>query len=279
MKNIAYYNGKTSPIEEMMVPMNDRVCYFGDGVYEAVFTRRHHPFALDDHIDRFFRSCDLMRSPHPMEKVELAALLLDMVSKVDAPEQVLYWQATRGTAMRAHAFPEEGRPNLWITAREGKLKDPKIPWNLLTVEDTRFFHCNIKTLNLIPNVMASQAAKEADCQEAVFHRGEIVTEGAHSNISILKNGVFITHPLDCGILPGITRAHLIRLCHTLNIPVKERTFTVQEMMDADEVIVSGSGTPCIRVAQIDHTPVGQKAKTLFYSLQAAYLEEFDQGTR
>ena len=279
MKNIAYYNGKTAPIEEMMIPMNDRVCYFGDGVYEAVFTRRHRPFALEDHIDRFFNSCDLLRIPRPMEKKELAALLLELVEKVDSPEQILYWQATRATAPRSHAFPKDGKPNLWINAQEGKLSDPSVPWDLITVEDTRFFHCNIKTLNLIPNVMAAQAAKEAGCHGAVFHRGDIVTEGSHSNISILKDGAFITHPLDCYILPGITRAHLIRLCRQLNIPVEERAFTLQEMMDADEVIVSSSGTPCIRAASIDHKPVGQKARELFLSLQNAYLEEFDKGTR
>ena len=149
---------------------------------------------------------------------------------------------------------------------------------LITVEDTRFFHCNIKTLNLIPSVMASQKAKEHGCQEAVFHRGDRVTECSHSNCHILKDGRLITAPLDNLILPGIARAHLLRICERLGVPVDERPFTLAELFAADEVLVTSSSKFCMSACEIDGKPAGGKAPELVAKLQAAVMEEYLQET-
>ena len=106
MENIAYYNGKIASIEEMTIPINDRSSYFGDGVYDATYTRNHIPFALEEHIDRIYRSAAMLKISAPMPKDEMGRLLRELVRRVDCPEQMLYWQVTRGTAMRAHAFPK-----------------------------------------------------------------------------------------------------------------------------------------------------------------------------
>ncbi len=168
MENLGYYNGKFGPLEEMMVPMNDRVCYFGDGVYDATYSRNGVIFALDEHIDRFFNSAGLLRIELPCTKDEMKDILNDMVSKVDSGNNFVYWQATRGTGIRNHAFPKEGKANIWVTIKPAEVKDLSQRIKLITLEDTRFLHCNIKTLNLIPSVMAAQKTAEAGCDESVF---------------------------------------------------------------------------------------------------------------
>ncbi len=277
MKNIGYYNGKTGPIEEMTIPMNDRVVYFGDGVYDATYAVNHVIFAIDDHLDRFFRSCKKLEIPFKMTRKELADALQSCVDQVDdSASLMVYWQATRGTGMRNHVFPENGSANLLITISPVPLRAIDKKYKLITMEDTRFYHCDIKTLNLIPSVMAAQRAKETGCEEAVFHRGFIVTECAHSNISIIKDGVFRTAPLSNLILPGTARKHLVQLAVDLDIPVDQTAFTLDELFDADEVIVHSSGTLCNAAVEIDGKPVGGKAPKLLKALQGAAVEQFEE---
>jgi D-alanine transaminase len=280
MENLGYYNGKYDLLEKMTVPMNDRVCYFGDGVYDATYSRNHVIFALDEHIDRFFNSAGLLKIKIPYTKDQMKEIIKEMVKKVDCGEQFVYWQVTRGTAMRNHAFPGEDVPaNLWIMLKPLNIKDMSQKIKLITLEDTRFLHCNIKTLNLLPSVMAAQKTEEAGCQEAVFHRGDRVTECAHSNVSILKDGILKTAPTDNLILPGIARAHLIKMCKLFNVPVDETAFTLKELMEADEVIVTSSGQFCITACEIDGKPVGGKAPELVKKLQDALLNEFLEETQ
>ncbi len=278
MKNLGFYNGKIGLLEDMTIPMLDRVCYFGDGVYDATYSANYNIFTLDEHIDRFYNSAALLKINIPYTKDEMKALLGEMVRKLDTGDQFVYWQVTRGTGIRNHAFTGEEKGNVTIMLKPGSLKDMTQKIKLITMEDTRFLHCNIKTLNLIPSVMAAQKAESLGCDEAVFHRGERVTECAHSNVSIIKDGVFITAPADNLILPGIARAHLIKMCKTLSIPVSETPFTVTDLMNADEVIVSSAGSLCLNASEIDGKPVGGKAQDLIKKLQDALLEEFKNAT-
>lgn len=279
MENLGYYNGEFDLVENMKIPMNDRVCYFGDGVYDATYSRNHKIFALDEHIDRFYNSAGLLRIKIPYTKETLKELLSEMVKKVDSGEQFVYWQVTRGTGMRNHAFPpEEVKANLWIILKPLNIKDMSQKLKLITLEDTRFLHCNIKTLNLLPSVIAAQKTEEAGCQEAVFHRGDRVTECAHSNVSIIKDGILKTAPTDNLILPGIARAHLIKMCKKFEVPVNETAFSLKELMEADEVIVTSSGQFCMAACEIDGKPVGGKAPEIIKSLQAALLNEFIEAT-
>ena len=280
MKNVGYYNGKIGPLEEMTVPMNDRAMYFGDGVYDATMFYNNIPFALEDHLDRFYNSCRLLSIAFSMERESLAGELKKCIDTADDDCGMLYWQASRGTYMRCHEFPPDDiKPNLLITVRPKKLAPQNLRYRLITVEDTRFLHCNIKTLNLIPSVMAYEKAVKSGCEEAVFHRGNTVTECAHSNVSIIKDGAFITHPADNLILPGIARKHLIALSKEMGIPVYERPFTLSEMMEADEVAVSSSTSLCIAASEIDGTAVGGRAPELIEKLQNAYKEKFLKYTK
>jgi len=277
MDALGYYNGKWGPLDEMTVPMNDRGCYFGDGVYDATCGANGVIFALDEHVDRFFNSAKLLEIKLSLTKEELKKTLNEMLSKVDKGEYLVYWQATRGTGRRNHVFPA-GPSNLWIMIKPNPIVNFFKKVKLITVEDTRFLHCNIKTINLIPSVIASQRALEAGCHEAVFHRGQTVTECAHSNVHIIKNGRFITHQADNLILRGIARSHILQVCDRLNIPVDEREFTLSELFDADEVLVSSASTIGLCADTIDGKSVGGKAPELLKKIQDELLREYIEVT-
>ena len=280
MKNIAYYNGKTAPIEEMMVPMNERACYFGDGVYEATIALNHKPMHFDDHIDRIYNSARLIEIEIPMDKAEMKAMLQSLVDQVEGDSLFLYWQVTRGVGMRNHPFRGvDGKASVWAWVRPNGMRNPYGAYKCITMEDTRFLHCNIKTINLLPAVIANQRAEEAGCDETIFHRGDRVTECSHSNVHIIKDGALITAPLDNLILPGIVRKHIIELCHELGIPVREEPYTVEDLMNADEVLFSSSSALTSRVCEIDGKPVGMKDEKTFAAIRDAYQALLDREYR
>lgn len=278
MKNLGYYNGKYDELEKMQIPMLDRVCFFGDGVYDATYSYNYVIHDLKEHVDRFYRSADLLEMEVPMCKKELTKLLCDLVKKVDSHEQFVYFQVTRGTGIRNHAYPdkEKVKANLWVVLTPKKITDTYKKVKLITREDTRFYHCNAKTVNLIPACMGADAAHRHGADECVFHRGDEVTECAHSNVHIIKGGKFITHPADEKILCGISRLNLLRKCEQLNIPFEERAFTVKELFEADEVMISSCGSFCLQAEQIDGIRVGGKAEEILRALQDGLVRDFEQ---
>lgn len=279
MKNLGYYNGRFDLLENMTVPMNDRVCWFGDGVYDAGPCRNYHIFAMQEHLDRFYGNAAKLDMRIPMPKDELASLLQELVRKLDTGDMFVYYQVTRGTAERNHTY-EPGDGNLWIMLKPAAINDGKIPISLITCEDTRFFHCDIKTLNLLPSVMASQKAKSMGCQEAVLYRpGGRVTECAHSNVHILKDGVLHTAPTDNLILPGIARRHLLKACDRLGIPYREEAFYLPDLLDADEIMVTSSSNLCLRASQLDGKAAGGRATELYEALRREVLDEFLNATK
>lgn len=278
MKNVGYYNGKIGLIEEMTIPMNDRAMFFGDGVYDATYAANRKIFETDFHVDRFYNSLKAVKIPFSFTKLELVNELQKCINLMDNSGVVfVYWQVTRGTAPRNHCFPNCS-PNLLITISESKLTDLRVPIKVITEEDTRFLHCNIKTLNLLPSVMASEKAKQLGCQEVIFHRGERVTECAHSNVNILKDGVFITPPLDNLILPGTTRRHFIEVCKRVGVFYAERVFTINELMNADEIMITSAGTLGVPVCEIDGITVGGKDNVTLKKLQKAAVYDFTVET-
>ena len=279
MVHVGYYNGRIEPLETLMIPANDRAVYFGDGVYEALLFRGRRMFGLEEHLDRFESSCRMVRLTPRLSRSELKAELEKCIDAADSPDGMIYWQLTRGTDMRHHDFPAPEIPtNLLITTKPVPMPTFAKKRRLKTVEDTRYLHCNIKTLNLLPSVMAVQTAKEAGCDEAVFHRGEIVTECGHSNLLILKNGVLRTHPADNLILPGITRKHLLALAPQVGIPVDETPFTLAEMRDADEILVTSSTVLFSTAEEVDGEKVGGGAPALCDRLRRAYMDMFETCT-
>ena len=277
MKNIAYYNGKTGPIEEMMVPMNDRACYFGDGVYDATMAVNHVPMHFDDHIDRIYNSARLIDIEIPMPKEEMKQILQGLIDQVEGDSLFVYWQVTRGVGMRNHPYSGAATgPSLWAWVRPNGMRDVYGAYRCITMEDTRFLHCNIKTINLLPAVIANQRAVEAGCDETIFHRGDRVTECSHSNVHILKDGVLHTAPCDNLILPGIARNHILEICGEQGIPVVEAPFTVDELMAADEVFFSSSSAVTCRVREIDGKPVGMRDEATFAKIRDGYQRKIKE---
>lgn len=279
MKNLGYYNGKYGLIEEMQIPMLDRVCWFGDGIYDATYTHNHKIFDIDAHLDRFYNSAKLLDINMPVERAELEKLLNELVQKVDSGDQFVYMQVTRGSGLRGHIYAEDIKANLWITLTPSPVADTYKKVNLITYEDKRFEYCNVKTLNLIPSCLAATAADRAGCDEAIFHRGNIVTECAHSNCSIFKDGKVISHPLTNHILPGTARLRLLAFAEKLGYGVEEREYTLDELMNADEIVVHSAGSFCLAAATVDGKPVGGKAPEMLKTIQDALVADFEEQCR
>lgn len=259
--------------------MNDRASYFGDGCYDTAYSRNYIIYNLDEHIDRFYRSADFLRIDIPHSKDELKEILNNLLSKTDCGECFIYWQATRGTGIRSHQFPNDGsKANIWITITPEEVFTNDVTQKVITVEDTRYLHCNIKTLNLLPSVMAIQKAVEAGCDEAIFHRSGRITECAHSNVHIIKNETLITAPADNLILHGIARSNLINMCKKLGYAVEEKEYTLSELMDADEVILTNCGAFCTKITHIDGIEVGGRSTKMLTELQTALFDDFIEST-
>ena len=143
MKNLGYYNGKYDEIEKMQIPMTDRVCQFGDGIYDATYAHNHKIFDMDAHITRFYNSARLLDLEMPIERPELEKLLADLVLKVDDGDQFVYMQVTRGSGLRGHIYAEDIKANLWITLTPSHVADTYKPIDVITYEDKRFYYCNI----------------------------------------------------------------------------------------------------------------------------------------
>jgi len=274
MKSIAYYDGRTGSPDELMVPFNDRGHFFGDGIYEAAMTANGKIFCLEDHLDRFYSSATSFDIKIPLGKEELAALLQELLSQVDEDMNCVYWQVTRGIALREHIYDPAMQGKLWVLIYPEKLPDPAVPLKLISTEDRRFEYGNVKTLNLMPAVKYMQEAYLAGVDEAVLHRNGVVTECAHSNISILKDGVFYSHPNDEHILRGIAKTHLIQACYREGVPVIERAFTLEELADADEAIVTSSAALCTFANELDGKPIGGRDPQTLGKLRRAVYREF-----
>ena len=279
MESIAYYDGRIGAPDELMVPFNDRSHFFGDGVYDAAMGANGVVFLLEDHLDRFYSSAAAFGIKVPMGKEELGELLLDLLSKVEGPSHFVYWQVTRGfSGVRSHAYDAALPGKLWVLISPELMGNPMVPVKLITLEDKRFQYGNIKTLNLLPAVLYTQAAHDAGAFEAVLHRDGVVTECAHSNVSILKDGYLYSHPNDDLILRGIAKTHLIQACYRESVPVIERSFTVEQLADADEIIVTSSGDLCSFACELNGKPVGGRDPETLGKLRRAVFQEFRDYT-
>ena len=275
MEDVGFYNGEYGRIMDLKCSIMDRGMYFGDGCYDATYVCNNVILFLEDHLNRFYNSCRLLEIPFQYSREELTEILYNIVEKYDSSEGMIYWQTTRGTDYRNHVFPdfEQVKPNLMAYIRPFEMRPIDKTYKVITLEDTRFLHCNIKTLNLIPSVIANQRAREAGCDEAIFHRGDIVTECAHSNVMIIDKGVLKIHPYDNLILPGIASIHLMNLARANGIPAAEEEFTLDTLMNAEEVLITSSGSLGNRVISVDGKPVGGKNPELLKKLQDLAVDE------
>lgn len=253
--SIAYYNGQIMPYDEIRLPLTDRSIFFGDGIYDAAIGRSGKIYLLSEHLDRFYKNAQRLAIPVQIPKQRLAELLLRLAAESRESCYFVYFQLSRYGIERKHSCCEMGKSNLLITVTGTERPDPDERIRLVSYPDKRYGYCGIKTLNLLPSVLASVYAKNFGAGEAVFIRDGVVTECAHSNISILVGDTLLTHPTDGKILPGIMRAELIGACREMGITVRERPFTREELMRADAALVTSSTKLCRLATELDGEPL------------------------
>ena len=275
--DIAYYNGRFGSYDETCLSLSDRALFFGDGIYDAAVGKGGKIFLLDEHNERLYNNAKRLGILPPVSKEELNRILLEAIRLSGLSEYFVYLQFSRCKARRTHSACG-AKTSLLVTVTEWIPPLPENRLSLITTPDLRYEYCDIKTVNLLPAVMASTLAEERGADEAVFHRGDTVTECAHSNISILKDRTLITHPTGPHILPGITRRHLINAARKLGIKVEERPFTLTELFSADEVIVSSTTKLILTAKSIDGIAVGGGDGATFSLLWAAVCEDFNNFT-
>ncbi len=281
MPRIAYVNGRYLAHGDAGVHIEDRGYQFADGVYEVCEIRHGMIVDLSRHLDRLDRSLNEVRIPQPMSRAALVGVIREVARRNRVKNGLFYLQVTRGAARRDHVFPAPDTvPSIVITA---KSTDPTViaaknanGLKAITVADNRWDRVDIKTVGLLPNVLARQAAKEAGAQEAIYvdARG-MVTEGAATNVWIVDgDGNLVTRPAEQGILRGITRTTLKDVAQSLAIPVVEREFSRDEMLAAREVFITAATSICFPVVEIDGQTIGnghpgtfsEKIRTAFFDI-------------
>ncbi len=282
MDQWVYLNGAYVSAAHAAISPFDRGFLFADGVYEVVRYYNGKPLAMAEHLERLaFSLAELKLTPPP--PVEQFAEISDrLVERNAAPDAGVYWQVTRGAARRTHAFPTDAKPTVFAACEPAPpLSDGDAvePLTAISHEETRWARCAIKSVALLPNVLARQAAEEAGCDEAIFVRDDgTVTEGAARSILVVRDGVIETHPLDGRILGSITRMIVLRLAEQLSLPVREQAVTLEQMLGADEVIAVGTTTEVRPIRSIDGKLIGGGAVgPVTRALVAAYRQHVKQA--
>lgn len=256
----AILDGKIIERSEAKVDVEDRGYQFGDGVYEVIRVYNGKMFTVTEHLSRFVKSLGSIGITLPYTMEQLTKLLEELIAKNNLQLGTIYMQITRGVAPRNHAFPSEKvSPSLVAYTKEAArpLDSLKMGVKTIVTEDIRWLRCDIKSLNLLGNLLAKQKAAEVGCFEAIQHRSQDVTEGSSSNIFMVKNGMIFTHQSDNLILKGITKDVILQVCKRNSIPVEERTFTLDEFMDADEVFLSSTTAEVMPIIEVDGKKVGE----------------------
>ena len=278
MPKTVYYNGRFHEGGEAVIPISDRSIFFGDAVYDAMIGRGEKIFLCEEHIERLMRNAARLRIPTPFTSAELKVILNEVVKTAATNEFFLYVQLSRCSDERMHAYPDSQYSSLLVTVSEFTLAPRDKRLKLISVKDERHGFCDVKAVNLLPSVIASRIAADEGADEAVFHRENEVTECAHSNISILKNGQLLTHPNGKRILPGISRSHLLSACKFLGIPFVERAFTLGELFLCDEALVTSTTKICLPACSLDGMTIGGKDAALLKKLQDYLFGEYTNWT-
>ncbi len=253
-----YLNGKLVPHSEAKISVEDRGFNFADGIYEVVRIAGGRPFRFEAHLDRFQGGARALEIELPLTRDEVREAILEVASANDVDEGTVYVQLTRGAAPRDHAFPQGVTPTLVVLAKTSAGPAPEAlerGVGVVTAPDLRWGYCEIKTIGLLPNVIAYQHARSENCHEAVLVRDGLVTEGSHSSVFCVQDGVVYTHPID-NILPSITRRYLIESLRADGIDVREEGVVLESFRGADEIFLAGTTTEVMGVVRIDGTPVG-----------------------
>lgn len=259
--NVVYLNGAYIPKSEAAVPVEDRGFLLGDGVYEVVPFYEGVPFFMDRHLERLRFSLSEVRIDFDADSVgEVARQLVTRNGLDHADRSIVYVQVTRGVAPRTHYFPEQPVPPTVFGYAKAWTRPADDVWGrgftAITVPDRRWTRVDIKTINLLPNALAFQAAKDAGVDDAILVRDGVAIEGAHQNFWAVIDGVAVTHPRTNLILAGITRGVVLELAKAERIPVEERPIQLEELARAEELFFTGATGEVRPAVRVDGEPIG-----------------------
>jgi len=269
-----YLNGAFLPLEEARIPVLDRGFIFGDGVYEVIPVYDRQPFRLRHHLDRLQHSLDGIRLANPLAPAEWETLIGRIVAEAEWLDQGVYLQVTRGPAPRDHAFPKTVRPTVFVMATALKTPSAELVSGgvaAITAADNRWLNCDLKTTSLLANVLLRQLAVDAGCAETLLIRDGFLSEGATSNIFMVKDGVVLAPPKSNLMLPGITYDVVLELAAAEGLPHAVRPIAEAELRAADEVWLTSSTKEITAVVTLDGQAVGSgRPGPVFKRMHAAF---------
>jgi D-alanine transaminase len=274
-----YLNGRLLPLKEATVSILDRGFMLGDGVYELIPVYHRRPFRLDEHLLRLQHSLDGIRLMNPMQDSEWQQIITQMIALHEPDNQSIYLQVTRGAAPRDHAFPKAVSPTVLVMSNPLSSPDQvQIENGICAVSspDLRWGRCDLKTIGLLPNVLAKQKAVEAGCIECVLFRNGVLTEGAASNIFVVKDGVILAPVKDHRMLPGITYDLVLELAQANEMPMEVRDIAEVEVRNADELWLTSSSREVQAIVELDGLPVGSGAPGPLYRRMYTQYQDFKQ---
>lgn len=260
MPELAYVNGEIMPIGKAFVPIEDRGYQFGDAVYEGIASHSGKLFFVKEHLERLKRSLNELSFPEvSIDQIEKG--MNEMYEKSGFKRAFVYLQISRGVSPRFHGYSNSEPLQIIMTVKEMPGKHPLVKEGagVITIEDYRWGRCDIKTVQLLPNCLSKQQAVDSGAYDAVFVTKEnIVREATSSNVFIVKDGRLLTHPLTNNILPGVTRRKLLEICSEENIPCQESFYTLDDLYQADEVFLSGTGTEVLPIVSVDKRDIADR---------------------
>jgi D-alanine transaminase len=277
---LANINGEMMPLADVTISALDRGFLFGDAVYEVLRVYRSRPWLLDEHWDRLARSLAAVRI-HGVDLSRLRRRMLETINAGPFDEAIVYIQVTRGAAPRRHAFPDHATPLEFLYVQE--FADPYVEMRqtgaaVITQPDIRWDRCDIKSTNLLGNVLAMQAAKEAGCVEAILYLPDgTLTEGTHTSLFGVLDGSLRTAPNGPGILPGITRGLILRLAEGAGMPVLEQPLGRADLGRVSDLFLTGTTSEVLPIVRVDGEPIaGGKPGAVTRLLQEAYARAVRQ---
>jgi len=275
--SIVYLNGKFLPLSEAKISVLDRGFLFADGVYEVMPAYNGRIFRLEEHLVRLDNSLTGIYMKNPLTMHGWQSLLEQLVKKNQGKHQSLYLQVTRGVSERDHLFTEDLEPTVFAMSKplQEKISSPGI--EAITCEDSRWQHCDLKTIALLPGVLLRHQARAAGTTEAILHRENKITEGAASNVFVIKDGIIKTPPKDEHILPGITRDLVVELLSENKFDCREEQIEACEIEFADEIWVTSSTWEIVPVIKLNGADVGTGQPGPVYAKANAAYQAFKEN--
>lgn len=255
-----YLNGEYLPLNEAKISVLDRGFIFGDGVYEVIPCYGSKALRFEHHMQRLQNSLDAVRIKNPLSNSGWQIIIDKLIADTHSQDQYIYLHITRGVASRDHQFPNQIEPTVFVMSNVLHAVRPELlekGVSAITLDDIRWQYCNIKAIALLPNILLRQQAVDKGAIEAILIRNGNITEGAASNIFIVKNGIIKTPPKDNQLLPGITRDLIVEIAKKDNMPIEETAISEDQFIEADEVWLTSSTKEILPVTKVNEYMVGK----------------------